>query len=121
MSLLETTLNTRDLGGKSTKNGLITIYNRIYRSDYNINLPLNKHDINLLISNKINTIIDIRTKQEIKNKQNYLESLNNFKYFNYPIKEGSQIPKTVKDVPKSYMEIACSENIKIFFRNNCKF
>ena len=55
MSLLETTLNTRDLGGKSTKNGLNTIYNRIYISDHNINLPLNQHDINILISNKINT------------------------------------------------------------------
>ena len=52
MSLLETTLNTRDLGGKPTKNGLITIYNRIYRSDYNNGLPPNQHDINLLISNK---------------------------------------------------------------------
>ena len=73
MSLLETTLNTRDLGGKPTKNGLITIYNRIYRSDYNNGLPPNQHDINLLISNKINTIIDTRCNKEIKNNKNYYD------------------------------------------------
>ena len=37
--------------------------------------------------------------------------MDNFKYYNFPIKEGSQIPKTINDVSKSYMEIACSKNI----------
>ena len=35
-----------------------------------------------------------------------------FKYYNYPIEEGSQIPKAINDVPHSYIEIACSKNIK---------
>ena len=112
MSLLQTTLNTRDLGGKKTKTGLITIPNRIYRSDYNNNIPPNQNDINFLLKNNINTIIDIRTIQEKNANKNHFESLKNFKYYNYPIEEGSQIPKTKEDVSKSYMDIACSKNIK---------
>ena len=112
MSLLEATLNTRDLGGIITKDGLIINLNCIIRSDYNNILPPSQNDINYLISNKITTIIDIRSNKEIKSTKNHFESLNNFKYFNYPIEEGSEIPKTIDDVPKSYMEIACSKNIK---------
>ena len=112
MSLLETTLNTRDLEGTLTKDGLIINSNCIIRSDYNSILPPSQNDINYLISNKISTIIDIRSYKEIKSTKNHFESLNNFKYFNYPIEEGSEIPKTIDDVPKSYMEIACSKNIK---------
>ena len=112
MSLLETTLNTRDLGGTLTKDGLIINSNCIIRSDYNSILPPSQNDINYLISNKITTIIDIRSYKEIKSTKNHFESLNNFKYFNYPIEEGSEISKTIDDVPKSYMEIACSKNIK---------
>jgi protein tyrosine/serine phosphatase len=112
MSLLETTLNTRDLGGIITKDGLFINSNCIIRSDYNNILPPSQNDINYLISNKITTIIDIRSYKEIKSTKNHFESLNNFKYSNYPIEEGSEIPKTIDDVPKSYMEIACSKNIK---------
>ena len=112
MSLFESTLNTRDLGGKLTKSGLITIYNRIFRSDYINNLASNQHDINFLIKNKINTIIDLRSNKELENSKNDYVHLNNFKYYNFPIEEGSQIPKNISDVPKSYMEIACSKKIK---------
>ena len=45
MSILETTLNTRDLGGHKTKESKTTIFNRIYRSDYGPK-PLNQKDIN---------------------------------------------------------------------------
>ena len=122
MSLLETTLNTSDLGGKKTKNGLITISKRILRSDYNKYLPPNSHDINFLISNEIITIIDLRNNKEINNNKNHFELINEFKYFNYPIEEGSEIPKNTNEVSKSYMEIACSKNIKNIFETiaNCE-
>ena len=109
MSLLETTLNTRDLGGHKTNNGKITIFNRIYRSDYGKNPPNNK-DIKLLLSNKINTIIDMR---HIQNEiPNYFSKYKDFNYFNFPIEEGKEIPKSINEVPKSYIKIACSKNIK---------
>lgn len=111
MSLLETTLNTRDLGGKKTNNGNMTIYNKIYRSDY-AQKHITQKDLNLLLSNKINTIIDMRTSEEINKNKNYFEKIDNIKYYNYPIEEGSQIPKTINDVPKSYIEISKSKNIK---------
>ena len=113
MSLLETTLNTRDLGGHKTNVDKVTIFNRIYRSDYG-NKPPNDKDIKLLLTNKITTIIDMRYIHNDDNNiiKNYYEKLKDFKYYNYPIEEGSQIPKSIDDVPKSQIEIACSKNIK---------
>lgn len=111
MSLLETTLNTRDLGGHKTKDGKKTFFNRIYRSDYGKNPP-NEKDINFLLSNGITTIIDIRSIENLSSNKNYFSQIDDFEYVNYPIKEGSQIPKSKEDVPKSYLEIACSKNIK---------
>lgn len=108
MSLLETTLNTRDLGGYKTKNGKITLFNRIYRSDYG-KKPPNEKDLNFLLYNKITTIIDMRNDRY---NNNYFAGLHNFKYFHFPIEEGSQIPKSKEKVPESYFEIACSKNIK---------
>jgi len=116
MSLLETTLNTRDLGGKKTNNGSITIYNRIYRSDY-CQKPITQKDLNLLLFNKVNTIIDMRTSEEINKNKNYFENIDNFKHFNFSIEEGSQIPKTTNDVPKSYLDISKSKNIKFILEN----
>ena len=114
MSLLETTLNTRDLGGTLTKDGLIINSNCIIRSDYNSILPPSQNDINYLISNKISTIIDIRSYKEIKSTKNHFESLNNFKYFNYPIEEGSEIPKTIDDVPKTIWKLPVPKILNIF-------
>ena len=111
MSLLETTLNTRDLGGHKTNDGKITIFNRIYRSDYGEKSP-SERDIQLLFSNKIKTIIDMRLLQKSNQNKSFFEYLKYFKYYNIPIEEGSQIPKSINDVPKSYIEIACSKNIK---------
>ena len=111
MSILETTLNTRDLGGHKTRESKETVFNRIYRSDYG-QKPLNQKDLNFLFSNNITMFIDMREKENINSNKNYYEKINNFKYINYPIYEGSQIPKSIEDVPKSYLEIACSKNMK---------
>ena len=111
MSILETTFNTRDLGGHKTKESKTTIFNRIYRSDYGPK-SLNQKDINFLVSNNITMFIDMREKEKINSNHNNFEKINNFKYINYPIVEGSQIPKSIEGVPKSYLEIACSKNIK---------
>ena len=108
MSLLETTLNTRDLGGHHTKDGKITIFNRIYRSDCPKD-PSEK-DINLLLSNKITTIIDLRTIKEIR--ENCFSKMEKFNYFNFPIQEGSEIPKSCEEVPKSYIQITNYKNMK---------
>ena len=115
MSILETTYNTRDLGGYKTKESKITFFNRLYRSDFGPK-PLNQKDINFLISNNITMIIDMREKEKINNNnKNNFEKINNVKYINYPIEEGSQIPKSIEELPKSYLEIACSKNIKNIF------
>ena len=63
-SLLETTMNTRDLGGYETGTpGVKTKYNRVYRSDKQ-NYP-SERDIDFLKSNQVTTIIDMRGAEDI--------------------------------------------------------
>lgn len=72
-SLLETTMNTRDLGGYETGTpGVKTKYNRVYRSDKQ-NYP-SERDIDFLKSNQVTTIIDMRGAEDIaKSSRQYLE------------------------------------------------
>ena len=113
-SLLETTLNTRDLGGFSTnESGVETKYNRIYRSDKQ-NYP-SERDIDFLRQNGITTIIDMRGVEDVKNSPCGLENVDGFTYLNFPIDEGSTVPESVEAVPGSYMDIAHSKNIGRIF------
>ena len=112
-SLLETTYNTRDLGGHRTADGRITLFDRIYRSDRQENPSSN--DIDTLISKSINTIIDLRTDWEIEQKPSGFAGLEGFDYHNYSVLEGSGIPDAVEAVPGSYIDIACEKNMKAVF------
>ena len=56
--------------------------------------------------------LQIQTSIEnIYSDKNYFWQIDDFEYVNYPIKEGSQIPKSAEDIPKIYLELACSKNI----------
>ena len=112
-SLLRTTMNTRDLGGYVTVDGNKTLYNRIYRSDRQ-EYPCDE-DISFLLGNDLTTIVDMRTEQDAIIKPSGFRNLAGFKYYNIPIKEGSNIPESVEAVPGSYIDIACSYNMcKVF-------
>lgn len=104
-SLLETTLNTRDLGGyriAGTKK--YTKYNRIYRSDV-AEAPSEK-DIDFLKKNGITTMIDLRLEAEVWKTANGFCRRDGFTYLNYPNVEGSYLPKSVDEIPHSYQVIA---------------
>lgn len=79
-SLLETTLNTRDLGGyriDGTRD--YTRYGRIIRSD--VIIAPSENDIEFLKSSGITTIIDLRTKEEKEKKPSGLAGIEGFDLF----------------------------------------
>ena len=113
-SLLETTLNTRDLGGYTTNiPGVQTQLDRVYRSD--IQDKPSQKDIEFLEKKRINTIIDMRGKEEVEKKHSGFAALKEFKYYHFPIEEGSGIPESVAAVSESYFKIAHAKNISKVF------
>ena len=112
-SLLETTMNTRDLGGHQCINECTTKFNQIFRSDKQ-NYP-NDRDLTFLKKNGITTIIDLREAASIKASPNAFEKKEGFTYYNFPIEEGSQVPESVEAVPGSYMDIAAAPVLKEVF------
>ena len=113
-SLLQTTQNTRDLGGYRTKEGTLTIEGRILRSDIQ-NFP-SEEDFAYLESKGITTIIDMRGQKDVDRKPSGFAGKDGFTYYNYQIDEGSGVPESVEAVPKSYMLIAKAPAMPEVFR-----
>lgn len=114
-SLLQTTLNTRDLGGYwSAEFGKELKRWRILRSDVQ-NYPSDA-DVELLKSRNIHTIIDMRGLKDVQKKPSGFLDKEGFLYRNFPIDEGSGIPESTDAVSESYLNIAESRNIGEIFR-----
>ena len=89
-SLLETTLNTRDLGGyQSELSGKRLKSWSILRSDVQ-NYP-SDNDISLLKKHNILTVIDMRGEKDVLRKPSGFSDREGFAYINIPIDEGSSI------------------------------
>ena len=102
--------NLRDLGGYMTQDNRITKFNSIYRSE--VPIFLTESELNYFKENKLTTIIDLRTKDEIAKKVNYFQD-KGFDYYNITLK-GEKCPKREKDIPVGYMEIINDkDNIKL--------
>ena len=100
-SLLETTLNTRDLGGyQSELSGKRLKSWSILRSDVQ-NYP-SDNDISLLKKHNILTVIDMRGEKDVLRKPSGFLDREGFAYINIPIDEGSSIPESVDAVSESY-------------------
>lgn len=114
-SLLETTLNTRDLGGyQSELSGKRLKSWSILRSDVQ-NYP-SDNDISLLKKHNILTVIDMRGEKDVLRKPSGFSDREGFAYINIPIDEGSSIPESVDAVSESYMNIAQSKNMVQVFQ-----
>ena len=114
-SILESTMNTRELGMyriQGTKD--YTLSNRIYRSDRCESLSAS--DKKLLLDRDITTIIDLRSEQEAETKPSAFSSDSDFIVFHYPIVEGMLPPNSLEAVPVSYMEIAHADCVKEVFK-----
>ena len=114
VSLLQTTLNTRNLGGHKTLDGRVTTFDRIWRSDH----PLcpSPEDVRLLREKRITTIIDMREPVHAGPKPNGFMNLEGFDFYIFPVSEGSKVPESVEAVPGSYLKIACAPNMQNIFR-----
>lgn len=109
-SLLETTLNTRDLGGyRIAGTKAYTKYHRIYRSD--LAKEPSEKDIAFLKENGITTMIDLRLETEAERAANGFANRDGFTYFNFPNLEGSYLPDSVEEIPHSYLVIAESRSM----------
>lgn len=79
---LESTFNTRDLGGYRSRNGKYTSFNQFFRSDHF--KSLSEKDQDELVARKIHTIIDLRSKEEIQSIPNVLSERHDVHYENIP-------------------------------------
>lgn len=115
VSLLETTLNTRELGGYRIRGTTrYTHMSAVLRSDVQ-KYPSQK-DIDFLKENHITTIIDMRGDKEIAKSPSGFAKVPGFNYCHIPIDEGSGIPESMDAIPHSYMDIAMAANMPQVFR-----
>ncbi|MBQ9589357.1 MAG: tyrosine-protein phosphatase [Butyrivibrio sp.] len=113
-SLLETTINTRDLGGyRIDGTDTYTQYGRIIRSD--VVLKPSDKDVEFLRKSGITTVIDMRTAKEKARKPHGLACLEGFDYHDIAIEEGSETPDSLEAIPESYYKIAHASNISDVF------
>ena len=95
MSILNSTCNTRAILPNSL---------RYIRSD--VPDKLTKQETEWLVSQKITTIIDLRTEDEREKRKCVLADDNRFTYFSMPVTGGNVVPKSVDEVSKSYIDMA---------------
>lgn len=113
-SLLETTRNTRDLGGYLRINGEKTQPFRFLRSDKPAHPS--QSDFQFLLSHGITTVIDLREESVVNRLENPFANHPGFFWHHCPIQEGSGIPESVEAVPGSYLQIAESPGAAEAFR-----
>lgn len=100
--LINSIENMRDIGGYPVDNKKIKC-GKIIRS----NLPnkMTKNDLEYLKGIGIETVIDLRSEEEVKKKESNFEGNECFKLLHYKVNGDGKIPDTCQDVPISYMKM----------------
>lgn len=93
-SLLQSTRNTR---------ALPTGEMRYIRSDVPENLT--DKEVQWLLDNKITTIVDLRSEEEIIRKSCCLKKRDGFRYFHIPVTGGGNIPKSLEHLHIVYRQM----------------
>lgn len=106
ISLLESTYNTRDMGGIPTENDKMTRRDVFWRSD--VPLHPTQSDFELMKKHGITTVVDLRREDEIVSEPSGFKGREGISYYSVPISDGANIPKSVSEVSGSYMRIADS-------------
>lgn len=113
-SLLESTLNTRDLGGYATADGRRTKYGSVWRSD--VPQSLTARDLRFLQARGMTEIIDLRRANELQRVPSAFAEAEGLRVHWFPIVDGSHPPKTLAEVPETYMQIATAPSMPGVFR-----
>lgn len=107
--------NMRDIGGCKNRKGNKIKLGRLIRS----NLPNNLSNDDIYYLNNvvgIETVIDLRTQEEVESKKSVFENNKNFKVYHIGIDIGKDIPKTEDAVPSSYIDmLTLQEKMKKIF------
>ncbi len=77
--------NVRDLGGYKTENNKVTKTGRFVRSDSLHRID--KNSIISLVEKNLSTVIDLRTKKEVREEPNLLAELHGVNFLNLPLLE----------------------------------
>lgn len=110
MCIFENTLNTRPIFDNSLK---------FIRSD--VPVAISENEKLWLLSNNIQTIVDLRTDAERIKKECPLISDKRFFYRCFPITGGDKVPPCADDVSKSYIRMVDSQfDMLIEFLSNIK-
>lgn len=114
-SLLNTTLNTRELGGYRIQGtDCYTRMDAVWRSD--VQKWPDEGDLALLKEHHITTIIDMRGDEDVRRGPSGFEMAEGFVYCHVPIDEGSGIPESREAVPRTYMDIVMAKNMPVVFK-----
>ncbi len=114
-SLLETTQNTRDLGGYRKVDGTLTQSLTLVRSD--VQKYPSERDIAFLRDNGITTIVDMRREKDMAKAPSKFADVDDFTYITCPIEEDGSSPTCLDEIPPCYMRIAHAENMMAIFRS----
>lgn len=114
-SLLETTENTRDLGGYVCHDGTVTRRMSLIRSD--VQKHPSERDIAFLLENKITTVIDMRTSEQRAKAPSGFEGIEGLSYHHCPVEDEAGSPRSGEtDIPAGYLKIAESDGAALVFR-----
>lgn len=97
-------VNLRDLGGYPISLGVYTEFGRILRSD--APCEISDEEKQFLLDMKVNTIIDLRSRDETLRNPCAFAGMAEFGYYNFNFSAGSTIWRTEDDIPVFYTDLA---------------